>query len=361
MATMLTQPPVANPHSPTTIQFDEQVMVTNYSPNHSPKQTLGTATSILTGISGGASATGPTQGDSTSTQGNPSQGNPPSSQSGGNGPQDSGDPNSNNPNGNGGNQGGSGVNNGPQGPDPSGGGLDKLVFTYQTMGGPLQNWGIDGTIQVTEVVQFTPDANSPVPNQLALNSVRHLVRPEIVDRVTDHAYFNNQHNVKPHVRAIINGMDAYVLTTPNTPIISDNLTVLEDDVRSSEVLCNILVRHLLYAETLPPHRLPWAVPIVLHAGRMHTHPYAITGLFGHMKKICGTNTIVIPYRRDHSGTPIADPVVIQPPVLPTIPVAPTGGAPPAAGPVVGNGQDPNAALIQGVLTATQAMTQMNFE
>jgi len=78
MAAMLTQPPVVNPHLPTAIQFDEQVLVTNYSPNHSPKQTLGTATSTLTGISGGDSTAGPTQGDPTSTQGNPSQGNPPS-------------------------------------------------------------------------------------------------------------------------------------------------------------------------------------------------------------------------------------------------------------------------------------------
>jgi len=94
---------------------------------------------------------------------------------------------------------------------------------------------------------------------------------------------------------------------------------------------------------------------------MQTHPCAITGLFGHVKKVCGANTIVIPHRRDHSGAPITDPVVMQPPVLPLIPAAQPGGAPPAAGPVVGNGPDPNAALIQGVLTATQAMTQMNFE
>ena len=42
-----------------------------------------------------------------------------------------------------------------------------------------------------------------------------------------------------------------------------------------------------------------------------------------MKKIYGTNTIVIPYGRDHSGAPITDPVVMQPPVLPTIPAAPS--------------------------------------
>jgi len=203
--------------------------------------------------------------------------------------------------------------------------------------------------------------NSPAPNQLALHSVRHLVRPEIVDRVTDHVYFNNQHNEKPRVRAIINGMDVYVLTAPNTPIIVDNLTMLDDDVRSSQALCDVLINHLLYAESLPLHLLPWEVPIVLYAGRMHTHPYAITGSFGHVKKICGTNTIVIPYGRDINGVPITDPVVIQPPVPPPIPATPTGGTSSSAGPVAGNGPDPNAALIQGVLTAIQAMTQMNLE
>jgi len=272
----------------------------------------------------------------------------------------SGNPNSNNSNGNGSNQGGSSVNNGPQGPDPSGGGLHKLVFAYQTMGGPLQNWGIEGAIQVTEVVRFTPDTNSPVPNQLALNSVRRLAQPDIVDWVTDHVHFNNQHNDRTRVQAIINGMDVFALTALNAPIISDNLTMLEDDERSSEELCNILVGHLLYAETLPPNRLPWEVPIVLYAGQMQTHPYAITGSFGHVKKVDDTNTIASPYGRDHSGALITNPVVTQLPVLPPIPAAPPRGAPPVAGPVVGNGPDPKA-FIQGVLTAIQAMTQMNFE
>ena len=94
--------------------------------------------------------------------------------------------NSNNTSGNGGNQQGSSANNGPQGPDPSGDYVDKLVFTYQTVGGPLETWGIQGTIQVADVVQFTPAATSQSPNQLALNSVRRLARPDIVDRVTDH-------------------------------------------------------------------------------------------------------------------------------------------------------------------------------
>jgi len=65
---------------------------------------------------------------------------------------------------------------------------------------------------------------------------------------------------------------------------------------------------------------------------------------------------------------IVDPVVMQPPVLLPVlvaqpPVQPPvpGGAPPAVAPVAGNVQDPNAALIQGVLAATHVMTQMNME
>jgi len=96
------------------------------------------------------------QGDPTSMQGNPSQGqptsgNPTSSQFDGSDPH-GGDPNANDSIGTGGNQGGSDLNNGPRGPDRSGGGLHKLLLAYQTMGGPLQNWGIDGAIPVTEIV-----------------------------------------------------------------------------------------------------------------------------------------------------------------------------------------------------------------
>jgi len=210
MAATLTQHPVANPHSPTAIQFDQQAVATNHSPEHSPKQTLGTAASVLTGNSDGTSAAEPTQDDPTLSQGNPSQSNPPSLQPDGD-DNISSEPNSNNSDGNGGDQGGSSVNNGPQGPDPSRGGLHELVFACQTMGGPLQNWGIDGAIQVAEVVWFAPVVNSPVPNQLALGNVRSLVQPDVVDWVTDHAHFNNQHNDEPRVRAIINGMDMHVV------------------------------------------------------------------------------------------------------------------------------------------------------
>jgi len=232
----------------------------------------------------------------------------------------------------------------------------------------LQNWGIEGTIKVADVVRFAPDVGAHNPNQLALNSVRRFVRPDIVDRVTDHVHFNNQQNDKPRVRAIINGMDVFVLTAPNTRVTSDNVTMLEDHERLSEEMCRILIGHLLYAETLSPDRLPLEVPITLYGERMQTHPYAITGSFAHVKKVNNANAIEIPYGHNANGVQVTDPVVIQPPVLPPIPVAPSpvqptvpGGAPPAAVPVVGNVPDPNVALLQGMLTSTQAMTQMNIE
>ena len=157
------------------------------------------------------------------------------------------------------------------------------------------------------------------------------------------------------MRAIINGMDVFVLTAPNTQIASDNLTMLEDDVQSSEELCDMLVGHLLYAETLSPDQLPLEVPIILYAERMQTHPYAITGSFAYVKKVDDTNAIESPCGRNGRGAPITDPVIAQPPVLPPILAAPPqvpphvpGGAPPTAVPVVGNVPDPNVALIQGV-------------
>jgi len=190
IAALMTRHAVADPRSPSMIRFDEHVTVADCSPNHSPNvlQTLGTAASTSTGNLSGASVTGSTQGNPTSSQDGPSLLQPDGNANTG------GDPNSNNSNGNDGNQGGSSTNNDPPGPGPDGNYLDKLVFAYSTMGGRLQNWGNEGTIKVAEVVQFTPDASAQNPNQLALSSVRRLVQPDIVDRVTDNVHFNNQHN-----------------------------------------------------------------------------------------------------------------------------------------------------------------------
>jgi len=191
MAALLTQPPVADPRSPTMIRFDEQVTVTNYLPDHSPNalQTLGTAASTLTGNLGGASAAGSTQGNPTLLQGNPSQGNPASQPSGNT--NTNGNPNSNNSSGSGSNQGGSSTNNDPPDPGPVANYLDKLMFAYSTMGGPLENWGIESMIKVADVVRFTPNPTVQSPHQLELSSVRLLVRPDIVDPATDRVYFNN--------------------------------------------------------------------------------------------------------------------------------------------------------------------------
>jgi len=135
-----------------------------------------------------------------------------------------------------------------------------------------------------------------------------------------------------------------VLAALNARIASNDLAVLEDDVQSSEELCNMLVCHLLCAETPSLDRLPLEVPIVLHAERMQTHPCAITGSFAHVKKVDDANAIEIPCGRDGRGALIADPVTAQPPVLPPILAAPPqapppvpGGAPPVAVPVAGNG------------------------
>jgi len=167
IAAMMTQRAVADPCFPSTMRFNEHVTVADYSPNHSPNalQTLDTAASTSTGNLDVADVTGSTQGNPTSSQGVPSLSQPDGNAN------TSGDPNSNNSNGNDGNQGGSSTNNDPPGPGPAGNYLDKLVFTYSAVGGPLQNWCIEGTIKVAEVVQFTTDTNAQNPNQLALGSV----------------------------------------------------------------------------------------------------------------------------------------------------------------------------------------------
>jgi len=364
IAALMTQRAVADPRSPSAMRFNEQVTVAECSPNHSPNalQTLSTAASTSIGNLGDANAAGSMQGDPTSSQGDPSSSQPDTNASAG------GDPNSNNSNRSEGNQGGSSTNNDPQGHGPDGNYLDMLVFTCSATGGPLQHWGIKGMIKVADVVQFTPDASAQNPNQLSLNSVRHLVRPDIVNRVTNDVHFRYQHNDRLRVQAIINDMSIFVLTAPNTRIALGNVAMLEDHVWSSKEMCHILVGHLLHAETLSPDQLPLEVPIILYGERMQTHPYAITGSFAYVKKVNDANVIVIPCGRNANRVPIANPVIVQPPALPPIPVAPPpiqppvpGGAPPSAAPVVGNVPDPIAALIQGVLAAIQAMTQMNIE
>jgi len=131
---------VVDPRPPTlTVQFNEQVAVQHYV-IRSLASTSGTNATVSAGNTVGAEPSDSTQSDPVSTQGGPppSQGGPPPSQpvgdaNAGNSPSSTGS------NGNGGNQGGVNSGNGPQGPTPNRNYLDKLVFVYSTVGGPLQH------------------------------------------------------------------------------------------------------------------------------------------------------------------------------------------------------------------------------
>jgi len=142
--------------------------------------------------------------------------------------------------------------------------------------------------------------------------------------------------------------------------------MLEDCTESSQEICRLLVDHLMYADTLAPEDLPLEVPLLLFGKRMHTHPYAVTGSFECAKKVDDASVVEIPYGHNPNGVPIVDPIIVPPPVITPTPAVQAnqppvqGGGPPMA-PVAGAIQDPNAALSQGVLAATQAMTQVNMQ
>ena len=154
-----------------------------------------------------------------------------------------------------------------------------------------------------ELVQFS-GIRDPQTYQWVLQSKRHLIRPKIVDRVTDKMHFLYQHNDGNRVRVIINGMSLFVLTVPGTKITSKNATTLEDHVASTQQMCRILGRHLAFANTLPPDRLPLRVPLLFYGERMHTHPHVIVGSFDYVKKVDDANVVVIPYGVDDRGAQI---------------------------------------------------------
>jgi len=85
----------------------------------------------------------------------------PSNSNGNSSPNDgpNGNPNSGNSGSNrgGGDQGSKSGGNDPQdsGPDPHD--LNKIILDFRTGGGPLEHWGIQGTIRIEELVQFTGD------------------------------------------------------------------------------------------------------------------------------------------------------------------------------------------------------------
>jgi len=104
-----------------------------------------------------------------------------------------------------------------------------------------------------------------------------------------------QHNDDNRVRAIIDGMPLFVLTVPNTRMDAGGATLLGDNMESTQAMCRILGRHLAFANTLPPNRLPLRAPLMFYCVPMHTHPYAIPGSFDYVKKVNDAGVVVIPY------------------------------------------------------------------
>jgi len=145
---------MVDPRSPTlTVQFNNQVAVQHYVLG-SPASTSGMNPTTSAGNTGGAEPSSSTQSDPTSSHGGTPSSQPLRDANAGNSPSSTGS------NGNNGNQGGTNNSNDPQGPAPDRNYLNKLVFTYSTVGGPLQHWGIEGRIRAGDVVHFTgPDAN----------------------------------------------------------------------------------------------------------------------------------------------------------------------------------------------------------
>ena len=313
---------------PSISNFDGAIQRTSCSPTlllGSPASTSGTNPTTSAGNTGGVEPSNSTQSDPTLSHGGTPSSQPLGDVNAGDSPSSTGS------NGNNGNQGGTNDSNGLQGPTPNRNYLEKLVFTYSTIEGPLQHWGIEGRIRAGSIVHFVgPDDN------LRLRSVRILVCPDIIDRITHNAHFNYQYNDSGQVRTIVHGMSLFMLARPKTALTPGNLTMLEDYVQSSEEVCRLLVDHLMYADTLVPEDLPLEVPLLLFGERMHTHPYAVMGSFECAKKSNDANAVEIRYGHDPNGAQIVDPIIAPPPVIAPVPAVQVnqaraqGGVPPIA-------------------------------
>jgi len=243
LVTLLTQPPMPSTRSPTSrIQFNVQVVVTKHS--------QGGVTSTTTGNLGGADNNRPSSSlpGSDALRQHANAGGDSNSSGTPNASPNSGDSNEGDSNGD---QGRTSDGNNPQDSGPNANDLNKILLEYTTVGGPLQHWGIQGTIRAEELVQFS-GFRDPQTYQWELHSKQHLIRPEIIDRVTGKMHFLYQHNEVTQVRTIVNGMLLFVHTVPGTKLTSRNATMLEDHVASTQQMCRILGRHLAFANTLPP-------------------------------------------------------------------------------------------------------------
>jgi len=350
IAKLLTQPPKPSANSPTsTIQFNEQVLVTEYSQGGTASTTIGNL--------GGANNNSPTSSlpGSDALRQHANAGNNPnrSGTPGGvpNSSHNSGDSNGGNGNGK---QGRTSGGNDPQDSGPNANNLNKILLACSTVGGPLEYWAIQGAIRVDELFQFS-GARDPNTNEWVLQCKRNLIQPEIVDRVSGNTHFAYQHNRHSRVRTIIDGMTIFVHSTPSTRMTLKNSIMLRDNTESTQVMCRILGRHLAFANALPRDRLPLGVPLQFYSERMHAHPHGIIGSFDFVRKVNATNAVVIPCGVDDRGMQIVEPpAIVMPAPLP----APTSNV---ASAEAGTGAVSNEDVLQAVLAAMRTMTQVQAQ
>jgi len=153
------------------------------------------------------------------------------------------------------------------------------------------------------------------------------------------------------VRAIINGMDIFMLRGPGQAKMSANLAIMYDDVQTPHDACIQLAPYMNIALTLPDDELPLEVPLVFYSRRIHQHPHGMRGLFEYLQKDDDDGAVVIPYGCALDGTQIVKPSVRPMPVFPPLaPLAPPAqpGQPVAPGAVPQ--PDPNV-LLNSVMAA----------
>jgi len=109
------------------------------------------------------------------------------------------------------------------------------------------------------------------------------MQPVTIDWVVDKMSFLHQRNDGNRVRVIVDGMPLFVLTVPCTNMVEKNVTMLEENVASTQKMCRMLGRHLAFANALPPDRLPLRVPLLFCGERMHAHPHHAPGSFDCVK------------------------------------------------------------------------------
>jgi len=154
---------------------------------------------------------------------------------------------------------------------------------------------------------------------------------------------------------IVDGMSAFVHTTPGARMTSRNSAMLRDDVESTQQMCRIVGRHLAFANTLPPDRLPLRAPLQSCSERMHAHPHWTAGSFDFVKKVNEANAVVIPCGVDDRGMQIVEPpAIVMPAPLP----APTSNA---AGAGADTDSVSNGEPLQAVLAAMRTMMQVHVQ